>query len=138
MQYRRSRQRQAILAAIESEGGHLTADRICALVRKKFPRLSLGTVYRNLRVLIAQGHVRELKVGAAFSYFELAADSHYHLICRLCGHVADAEVPFDDQLTRLIHRSRKVSGFQIEEHRLDFIGVCPDCQPKAARSVRRA
>jgi Fe2+ or Zn2+ uptake regulation protein len=137
MTYRNSRQRQAILAAFERHGGHLTADQVHALVRAEFPRLSLGTVYRNLRVLIAQGAVRELRAGTALSYFELAAESHYHLICRVCGHIADVEVPFDDQLARLIHQSGKVSGFQIEDHRLDFIGVCPSCQKRARRSGRR-
>ncbi len=136
MQHRNSKQRQAVLTAIERHGGHLTADQIHALVRREFPRLSLGTVYRNLRVLIAQGSVRELKVGSAFSYFELAAESHYHLICRVCGHIADAEVPFDQQLTGLLQGTRQVSGFQLEDHRLDFIGVCLACQKKSGRRAR--
>ncbi len=137
MQHRNSKQRQAILDAIERHGGHLTADQIHALVRPQFPRLSLGTVYRNLRMLVARGSVRELDFGAAFSYFEVARDSHYHLVCRLCGHIADADVEVDRQITALVKRSRRAAGFLIEDHRLDFIGVCRNCQSAPARSGRR-
>lgn len=137
MQYRQTKQRQAILKIIESQGGHLTADQIYAQVRTSFPRLSLGTVYRNLRVLIAQSSVRELDFGESFKYFEAAKDLHYHLICRVCGQIADAAIPVDEQLTRLVRRARKTGGFRIEDHRLDFIGVCPLCLPTSVRQRTR-
>lgn len=137
MIFRQTRQRQTILEIIEQRGGHLTADQIYGLARKKFPRLSLGTVYRNLRVLVAQGSVRELDFGAAFSYFEAAKDQHYHLVCRVCGHIADLEGQIENRITAMVQRSRHAAGFMIEDHRLDFIGVCPRCQTKSSRSVRQ-
>jgi len=137
MTYRRTKQRQGIIEAMERHGGHLTADQIYALVKAGFPRLSLGTVYRNLRVLIAQGAVRELAFGNTFSYFEVAKEAHYHFICRVCGGVEDAAVPVDQQFTALAQRTAR-GGFKVEDHRLDFVGVCSACQRAGRRKGKRA
>jgi Fur family peroxide stress response transcriptional regulator len=128
MNYRNTKQRRAILETIERHGGHLTADEIYRLARRRHPHLSLGTVYRNLRVLAAQGAVRELDFGMAVTYFETTKDPHYHLICRVCEGIVDVELPIERGLKKLVMRVPSVSGFQIEEHRLDFIGVCAACR----------
>ena len=134
MNVRNTKQRQAIFEAIENHGGHLTADDIYMLVKRRFPRLSLGTVYRNLRVLVAQGGLRELDFGIAATYFETAKDSHYHLICRVCWGIADADIPVERGLQSVAEQARNLGGFRIEEHRLDFIGVCADCQSKPRKT----
>lgn len=134
MNVRNTKQRQAIFDAIENHGGHLTADEIYKLVKRRFPRLSLGTVYRNLRVLVAQGGLRELDFGMAVIYFETAKDSHYHLICRVCGRIADADIPVEHDLQSVVGQSRDLGGFRIEEHRLDFIGVCAACQSRPTKT----
>ena len=134
MNVRNTKQRQAIFEAIENHGGHLTADKIYRLVKRHFPRLSLGTVYRNLRVLVAQGGLRELDFGMAVTYFETAKDSHYHLICRVCGSIADADIPVERGLQSVAGQARNLGGFRIEEHRLDFIGVCAACQSKSRKT----
>jgi Fe2+ or Zn2+ uptake regulation protein len=136
MNVRNTKQRQAIFEAIESHGGHLTADEIYRLVKRRFPRLSLGTVYRNLRVLVAQGGLRELDFGMAVTYFETAKDSHYHLICRVCRNIADADIPVERRLKSVVGQARNLGGFKVEEHRLDFIGVCAACQSRPEKSKR--
>jgi Fur family peroxide stress response transcriptional regulator len=142
MNFRNTKQRQAILDAIEQHGGHLTADEIYKLVKRRFPRLSLGTVYRNLRVLAEQGSVRELDFGMAITYFETVKDSHYHLICRVCGSITDTEMPLERRLKAVVEKSSGmggiggIGGFRIEEHRLDFIGVCAACQSKPSKTSR--
>ncbi len=133
MNIRNTKQRQAIFEAIERHGGHLTADEVYKLVRRRFPRLSLGTVYRNLRVLVSQGSLRELDFGMAVTYYETAKDAHYHLICRVCGSIDDAEMPIERRLQSVIGEAGKLGGFRIEEHRLDFIGICASCQSKPGR-----
>jgi Fe2+ or Zn2+ uptake regulation protein len=138
MQYRRSKQRETILEVMQRHGGHLTADQIYVLARPRLPRLSLGTVYRNLRILAAQGRVREIDFGHTSSYFELAKESHYHLICRLCGSIEDAAVPVTKALTALARSSLTRSGFKVEDHRLGFVGICRSCQRKGQRSSKRA
>jgi Fur family transcriptional regulator, peroxide stress response regulator len=136
MNLRNTKQRQAIFDAIENHGGHLTADEIYRLVKRRFPRLSLGTVYRNLRVLVAQSGLRELDFGMAVTYFETAKDSHYHLICRVCGSIADADITVERRLQSVAGQASNLGGFRIEGHRLDFIGVCVACQSKPDKTKR--
>jgi Fur family transcriptional regulator, peroxide stress response regulator len=136
MNIRNTKQRQAIFEAVERHGGHLTADEIYRLVKRRFPRLSLGTVYRNLRLLVAQGDLRELDFGMAVTYFETTKDSHYHLICRVCWGIADADIPVERRLESVVGASSDLGGFCIEEHRLDFIGVCAACQSKPMKPTR--
>jgi Fe2+ or Zn2+ uptake regulation protein len=136
MNIRNTKQRQAIFEAIERHGGHLTADEIYRLVRRRCPRLSLGTVYRNLRLLVAQGELRELDFGMAVTYFETTKDSHYHLICRICGSIADADIPVESHLQSVVGQASNLGGFCIEEHRLDFIGVCAACQSSPVKTNR--
>jgi Fe2+ or Zn2+ uptake regulation protein len=136
MNIRNTKQRQAIFEAIERHGGHLTADEIYRLVKRRFPRLSLGTVYRNLRLLVAQGDLRELDFGMAVTYFETTKDSHYHLICRVCGSIADADIPIERRLQSVVGQASNLGGFHIEGHRLDFIGVCAVCQSEPGKTNR--
>ena len=137
MNLRNTKQRQAILDAIEAHGGHLTAEEVYKIVKRRHPRLSLGTVYRNLRVLAGQGAVRELDFGMAITHFETTKDSHYHLVCRLCGGIVDVEIELEKKLMALVDKAKTVGGFQIEEHRLDFVGVCEMCQVKPARATKQ-
>lgn len=139
MNLRNTKQRQAILDAIETHGGHLTAEEVYKIVKRRHLRLSLGTVYRNLRVLVGQGVVRELDFGMAITYFETTKDTHYHLVCRVCGGIVDVEMALEKKLMTLVERAKVVDGFQIEEHRLDFVGICQACQIKpvsAAKQIR--
>jgi Fe2+ or Zn2+ uptake regulation protein len=123
--HRNSGQRRAILAVIRSRGGHSTADQIYEAVRAKHPRISLGTVYRNLRVLCDQGEIREVNSDASFARFEIAGPQHYHLVCRKCGHIEDCVLPVDKSLEE---RVKSITSFKIEQHELDFIGLCSKCQ----------
>jgi Fe2+ or Zn2+ uptake regulation protein len=138
MNHRNTKQRRVILDTVERHGGHLTADEIYRLARRRHPHLSLGTVYRNLRVLADQGAVRELDFGMAVTYFETTKDPHYHLICRLCGRIVDVELPIERGLEKLVMRAPGASGFQIEEHRLDFIGVCSACRNLGEGASKKA
>ncbi len=137
MNYRNTKQRQAILDAIEGQGGHLTAEEIYKSVKRRHPRLSLGTVYRNLRVLAEQGSVRELDFGMAITYFEMVKDIHYHLVCRVCGGISDIEMELERKLMALVERASDTDGFQVEQHRLDFVGVCKSCQLRPARATKQ-
>jgi Fur family peroxide stress response transcriptional regulator len=114
-----------MLKVIGRLGGHFTADQIYEAVRATHPRVSLGTIYRNLRVLCDQGRIREVKTGASFSRFEMAGPSHYHLICRRCGGIEDCPLPVDRGLEE---RVQAQTGFKVEQHQLEFIGLCCKCQ----------
>lgn len=126
--YRKSDQRRAVLAVIKSRGGHSTADQIYEAVRVHYPRVSLGTVYRNLRILCDQGEIREVNSGASYARFELAGPRHYHLVCRKCGDIEDCAMPVDKSLEE---RMQSLTAFRVEQHRLEFIGLCCKCQSLA-------
>ncbi len=136
MNFRNTKQRQAILEVIETHGGHLTADEVYKIAKRRHLRLSLGTVYRNLRVLVEQGAVRELDFGMAITHFEVVKDIHYHLVCRVCNGISDVEMELEQKLAKLVERSADVGGFQIEQHRLDFVGICENCQAKPTKAAK--
>jgi len=127
MQYRRSHQRKRILEICKGTKSHPTADWIYKKLKEEIPGLSLGTVYRNLNVLIAQGHIRKLPFGSTLDRFEAKIAPHYHLVCEKCGLVEDFEMP---QYADINQKAEKMSSFRISRHRIDFFGLCEKCRKK--------
>jgi len=123
---RNSRQKQRLMELLMATDIHPTADWLYERMRPDFPNLSLGTVYRNLRILSDSGRIRELRNGNSFSRFDARTDEHHHLVCRICGRIEDAPMRVDAALTPA---AKHLNGFKIESHRLDFIGLCAECQP---------
>jgi Fur family ferric uptake transcriptional regulator len=123
--YRMTHQRQVILDEIRKVNTHPTADEVYELVRKRLPRISLGTVYRNLDILSARGLIK--RIGPAFQQmrFDGVTKDHYHLRCVSCGKVEDAPMisvgDFEDAV-------RSQSDYSITGHRLEFLGICPACK----------
>lgn len=123
---RKTRQRAAILEVLRSIKSHPTAAELHALVRKRLPRISLGTVYRNLDALARQGSIRKLLSGREEARFDGDLSGHYHVRCTDCGRVGDVfglELPNVDPA-----EPGRASGFEILGCRLEFIGVCPECR----------
>ncbi len=127
MKYKRSKQRDRILELLEQTESHPTADWLYQKLKKKFPNLSLGTVYRNLNILAEQGLVEELPFGSTHDRYEAIKKPHYHLICQACGSVEDFDMP---RYTEINQQAQKMSGFHISRHRIDFFGTCKKCQSK--------
>lgn len=117
-------QRQAILEFLLDTKSHPTAEEIFQHVKAKFPGVSLGTIYNTLNMLKEHGHILELSYGDMSSRFDGNPENHYHLVCSRCGRVADYHRP----LLHLDGEVAEASGFQITGHRLEFYGLCPDCQ----------
>ncbi len=89
------------------------------------PRLSLGTVYRNLRLLAEGGGIQELELGTAFSRYDGNPEIHTHFLCRDCGQVLDIEDPAPPNMNAGVAQS---NGLKVTSHRLTFYGLCQDCQ----------
>jgi Fur family ferric uptake transcriptional regulator len=133
---RQTRQRAAILELLRSLKSHPTAAELHALVRKRLPRISLGTVYRNLDALARQGRIRKLVSGRAEARFDGDLRGHYHVRCTDCGRVGDVfglELPNVDSA-----EPGRASGFEILGCRLEFIGVCPECRRRRTSPHDRA
>ncbi len=124
---KRSRQRDAILKVLRGTRSHPTADWVFSEVRKEIPNISLGTVYRNLRLLCQSGEVLELDMCGALSRFDARTDNHYHFRCLRCGRVFDVDESVDEDLDRKIAQK---TGFDVKCHRLEFRGLCLDCKGK--------
>ncbi len=133
MQYRRSQQRERILEMLKGTESHPTADWVYKKLKEEIPRLSLGTVYRNLNVLIEQGHIQKLPFGSTFDRFDAKTAPHYHLVCEKCGTVTDFEMPGYSDINK---KAERMSSFKISRHRIDFFGLCDKCQNKTKQSKK--
>lgn len=84
----------------------------------------MGTVYRNLNILIDQGLVKKLDFGSTFDRFEANVTPHYHFVCKACGDIIDLELPIDDSLN---DRIRKVTPYKVFSHKIEYFGLCDRC-----------
>ena len=124
---RETRQREAILRYLKKVTSHPTADSIYEGVKKEIPNISMGTVYRNLKILQESGHIAELHVDGNTSRYEGRKEKHYHFRCESCDKVFDLEEPVD---TSQDERLSQKTGFLVTGHQLEFCGLCIDCQKK--------
>ena len=123
---RRSKQRETILNFLKNTSSHPTAYSIYEAVRKEIPNISLGTVYRNLRLLKEEGKLLELDL-TGLSRFDGDTHSHYHFRCERCGNIFDLDEPVDAEKNE---RVAQKTGFKVSHHILEFRGLCRDCQFK--------
>ncbi|MDO8445186.1 MAG: transcriptional repressor [Deltaproteobacteria bacterium] len=130
---RKSRQREVMLEVLKGTKSHPTADWIYQEVRKSLPKISLGTVYRNLKLLKERGEILELHYGDGQSRFDGNTENHYHFNCQGCGKVYDVEGPLKKDMERDI--AEKL-GFVITHHRVEFYGVCRECREEVSLHLK--
>ncbi len=120
-------QRQIILEELAKVKTHPTASELYDMVRKRLPRIGLGTVYRNLELMAENGMILKLEVGGTQKRFDATTEDHYHIRCSRCGRVDDIDIPVIDSL---VESAAKSTDYQILGHHVEFTGICPDCQKK--------
>jgi Fe2+ or Zn2+ uptake regulation protein len=120
---RTTKQLKVVWDAIKNDKSHPTANQIYDRVRKKLPRISLGTVYRNLQKLVADGRLQVLMRGRS-QHFDPLVELHQHFICESCDRVYDVLVdnPREIKPVKLPHE-----GFKVTSHQLAFYGTCKPC-----------
>jgi len=119
-----SRQREAIKEFLCTRKDHPTADVVYMNVIKKYPNISLGTVYRNLTLLADLGEIQRLRVGDGQDHFDADTSQHYHFICSKCGKVIDLEMESIEQITKT---AGKCFNGRITGHVTYFYGTCGAC-----------
>ncbi len=126
--YRNSKQRARILELLRSTKVHPTAVWVYEQLRKDFPSLSLGNVYRNLNILVETGAVQELRFGSTFDRYDGDVRPHYHFICENCSEIKDLSLDHD-----LLMNSRveELLNCKVNHHRLEFYGLCDKCVARA-------
>lgn len=120
-------QRFAILEYLMENDNHPTADEIYHALEDKFAKMSVATVYNNLRMLTDLKIIKELSYGDHASHFDFVTQEHYHAICRSCGKIVDFYYP---GLEDVELAAGQLTGFLVDEHRLEVYGLCPECQNK--------
>ncbi len=120
---RKTKQLEVVWHEVADDPSHPTADQIYERVRKQIPNISLGTVYRNLQKLVAEGQLQVLTLGRT-QHFDPLVDRHQHFICESCGRVYDVFVGEDEEILPSSLRQR---GFTVTSHQLAFYGECKSC-----------
>ncbi|MFD2169099.1 Fur family transcriptional regulator [Tumebacillus lipolyticus] len=122
-------QRQMILRYLKETHEHPTAEQIYHQVSQEFASISMATVYNTLHRLTELGVIRELSYGDMSSRYDGNDSEHAHLVCEVCGKVADVPCP---PIERFTSPELFAHGYAVGSYRLEFYGHCPDCQQSGA------
>lgn len=127
-----SRQREAIKEFLISRQDHPTADTVYENIREKYPHISLGTVYRNLSLLVSLGEIDKISTAQGPDRFDARTAPHHHFVCRQCHCVIDMDMPPDDSLEAAA--AATFSG-TIDGHIVSFYGLCENCMKDAQKQI---
>jgi Fur family peroxide stress response transcriptional regulator len=116
-------QRLAIVEELHSHG-HLNIDDLYNLLQKKFPSISLATIYKNIHAMIEKIFLSEVKLPNEKTVYELTKAQHAHIVCSNCKKIMDVEV----DTSSLQKEAAGFSSFEVEEIAVVFTGICTDCK----------
>jgi Fur family peroxide stress response transcriptional regulator len=116
-------QRIAILEYLEGNKNHPSADEVYKAVSKKFPTMSLATVYNTLESLKERGVLKELTMDPYKKRFDPQSEPHHHLICVDCLKIIDVHSKFRINLPEI-----ECGGYDIIGNHIEFYGRCSNCK----------
>jgi Fur family peroxide stress response transcriptional regulator len=126
--YRITPQRLAVLKILAESVEHPSAEEIYGRVKKDFPTTSLATVYKTLTVMKDVGELLEIGFSDGRTRYDgNNPHPHPHLVCTMCRKIIDTG---SEALSHMTESLAEETGFRIIGHRLDFFGICPECQGK--------
>ena len=120
-----SRKRQAIYELLLSTKEHPSAEWIYNSLKSEYPDLSLGTVYRNLKVLEENQVVKSVAVVGGCERYDARMSQHSHFVCKRCGKVED--IFYCEDMTDLLEIIHISSDHHIDNYNLIFYGNCSKC-----------
>jgi Fur family ferric uptake transcriptional regulator len=119
-------QRSLLLDIIRKTNKHLDADELYRIAKEKEPRISLATIYRNLKLFKELGLIAESSLGDTHSHYEVKSKAeHHHMVCLGCGKIVEFDSPL---ITKAADTVKKEKGFDITSIRLRIEGYCPECK----------
>lgn len=127
MELRMTHQREIILQELQTSREHLTADELYDRVKKRLPRISLATVYRNLEILTQVGLIAKREVSGRQKRFDSDVSEHDHIFCIQCHRLDNLDLN-REEVGYLPTSS--VEGYTVTGYRLEFMGICKDCRQK--------
>ena len=125
---RMTKQREIILEELKKLKTHPTASELYDIVRKRLPKISLGTVYRNLEILAEMGMIKKLEIAGKEKRWDGDTSKHYHFRCLKCGKVEDIFLKEED----LIKLDNFFKGYvknnvKFEDMNIEINGICEEC-----------
>ncbi|MFC5630616.1 MULTISPECIES: Fur family transcriptional regulator [Streptococcus] len=127
-QIRLTETRKAIIAYMIEAHHHPSAEQIFHDLQDQYTHMSLATVYNNLRILIEEGFVSEVKVSNDnTTYFDFMGHDHLHVVCEICGNITDF---MDADTSLLVKEAEQKTGYQVTKNQFLIYGVCPACSLK--------
>jgi Fur family ferric uptake transcriptional regulator len=126
--------REAILQLLSRTSKHMSAKDIYATLHNLYPGIGLTTVYRTLDLLARMGLIHKFSIGDGHNRYEFIPDDksrhHHHLICTDCGKILNYS-EFEEEELALIKKTEerlaKKYNFSIQDHNIEFLGICEDC-----------
>lgn len=118
-------QRTAVFDYLSSVDHHPSAEDVFFAVKKKLPRISLATVYKNLEALVKHQAVSKLSYGDASARYDIRTDHHYHARCLGCGKLWDLDAKNGSDWLKQV---KPQAGFEVKDYRLEVLGYCRDCR----------
>ncbi len=103
---------------------HMSVDELYMAIRKKFPSISLATVYKNINAMLEKDFILEVKIPNQKSKYELAKASHSHVLCESCGKVEDIAL----DLESVTQEAANATDYTIKHDALVLSGICPACK----------
>ncbi len=143
MKQKRTEQREALRQQLRTQGAQLTVQRVAVFdylsdvdhhptaeevffaVKRKLPRISLATVYKNLEALVSCGSVSKLSYGDSSARYDIRTDHHYHTRCLKCGKVWDLDA---GEGPAALQHIKPQAGFEVKDYRLELLGHCRECR----------
>ena len=126
-------QRAAVYRMLVGTDQHPTADEVFLAVRRNLPGISLATVYKSLETLVGCGLAVKLTYGDGSARYDGRTDPHHHARCVACGKVSDVEGSLPGPQLEALHG--RADDFLVTGYRLELIGYCPECAPRASVSA---
>lgn len=130
--FRMTFQREAVLKTVRiCEGEHLTVEEIYDRTRQSAPDIGIATVYRTLQLLTDIGFLSREYLGDNTVRYEINHEeehhAHHHMVCLSCGTIIEAKGDLMNTIEELL---QKQYGFEIVDHRIQFLGYCAECRQK--------
>lgn len=121
-----TKQRRLIYSIITNSKEHLSAEEIYESAKREMPNIAIGTIYRNLNLMVRDGEIRKVEIHNAPDRFDKNINNHDHLICDECGKLKDIVIKDFDKIIEE-HSVDNITSYDLNIHY-----VCPQCSKKQA------
>ena len=119
-------QRLAVYEAVDLLNDHPTAEEVSQFIRRKYPDIATGTVYKTLDILVEKDILKRVKTDSGLLRYDAVKDQHHHLYCTHCDSIDDY---YDAELTAMLYgyfEKKRIPGFKIEDIKLQIVGKYSD------------